>query len=82
MILEFNEQNDQSISMNFMRFAHIYIKIEMILYDKDGEIIFTASKREGNKRYLVGLDDIKIRVPKGRCGGLKEIAKEKFDMAV
>ncbi len=42
----------------------------------------TDAKREGNKRYLAGQDDIKIRVPKGRRDELKKIAKEKFDMSL
>lgn len=42
----------------------------------------TDAKREGNKRYLAGQDDIKIRVPKGRRNELKEIAKNKFDMSL
>lgn len=42
----------------------------------------TDAKREGNKRYLAGQDDIKIRVPKGRREELKEIAKDKFNMSL
>ena len=42
----------------------------------------TDAKREGNKRYLAGQDDIKIRVPKGRRNELKEIAKDKFNMSL
>lgn len=42
----------------------------------------TDAKREGNKRYLAGQDDIKIRVPKGRREELKEIAKERFNMSL
>ena len=42
----------------------------------------TDAKREGNKRYLSGQDDIKIRVPKGRREELKEIAKERFNMSL
>ncbi len=42
----------------------------------------TNAKREGNKRYLAGQDDIKIRVPKGRRDELKEIAKDKFNMSL
>ncbi len=33
-------------------------------------------------KYLVGQDDIKIRVPKGRREELKEIAKDKFNMSL
>lgn len=54
----------------------------MILYFKGGETMSTDAKREGNKRYLAGQDDIKIRVPKGRRDELKKIAKEKFDMSL
>lgn len=42
----------------------------------------TDAKREGNRRYLAGQDDIKIRVPKGRRNELKEIAKDKFNMSL
>lgn len=42
----------------------------------------TDAKREGNKRYLAGQDDIKIRVPKGRRDELKEIAKDRFNMSL
>lgn len=42
----------------------------------------TDAKREGNKRYLAGQDDIKIRVPKGRREELKKIAKDKFNMSL
>lgn len=42
----------------------------------------TDAKREGNRRYLSGQDDIKIRVPKGRREELKEIAKNKFNMSL
>ena len=37
---------------------------------------------EGNRRYLAGQDDIKIRVPKGRRDELKEIAKDRFNMSL
>lgn len=42
----------------------------------------TDAKREGNKRYLAGQDDIKIRVPKGRREELKQIAKNTFNMSL
>lgn len=42
----------------------------------------TEAKREGNRRYLAGQDDIKIRVPKGRRDELKEIAKNRFNMSL
>lgn len=42
----------------------------------------TDAKREGNRRYLAGQDDIKIRVPKGRRNELKEIAKDRFNMSL
>ena len=42
----------------------------------------TDAKREGNRRYLAGQDEIKIRVPKGRRNELKEIAKDKFNMSL
>ena len=42
----------------------------------------TDAKRQGNKRYLAGQDDIKIRVQKGRREELKKIAKNTFNMSL
>lgn len=42
----------------------------------------TDAKRKGNKRYLDGQDDIKIRVPKGRRDELKIIIRERFNMSL
>lgn len=35
------------------------------MYSIKGEIMSTDAKREENRRYLAGQDDIKTRVPKG-----------------
>lgn len=42
----------------------------------------TDAKREGNKRYLAGQDDIKIRVPKGQRDELKKLVKDKYNMSL